>query len=79
MRAVVQDPNVLQSDEATLHHGLEHWQKSIDGFFAVDNFDDNRQVRGKSQYIRGVDAARLAKPHGTAEHGRSGKALLTRL
>ena len=50
----------------------------LTALFAVDDFDDNRQIRGKTQNIRGVDAARMAKPHRTAQHGRPGQPLLTR-
>jgi hypothetical protein len=44
-RAVLKHLNLLQSDQATRHHLIQHRQELIDLGFCVNNLDHHREVK----------------------------------
>jgi hypothetical protein len=75
----LQDLHLLQGDQPARHHAIQDGQECVDVVLAVDNLDQQRQVFREPQDFRGVQPARLAEPHRTAQHGGAGEVQLARL
>lgn len=71
--AVSQHLHLFKRNEAALYHFLKSRQEFIDFVFAIHDFDDQRQIFRQTQDFCGVQPARPAKAHRTAQHGGAGK------
>src|SRR6516165_1217024 len=65
--AVLQHLNLFQRDEAARDHAVEHRQEGVDLLLRVDDLDHDRQVLRQAQDFGGVDVARMAEAHRTAQ------------
>src|SRR3989442_4709029 len=68
---VIDRLDLLHRQQSAAHHFVEHRQEPLNLFFAIDNFDDQRQVHREPENFRGVQPTRLAEAHWPAQHGRA--------
>src|SRR5215472_264411 len=71
--AVLQHLHLFQRDEAARNHAVEHRQEGVDLLLRVDDLDHDRQVLRQAQDFGGVDVARMAKAHRTAQDRGAGE------
>src|SRR5438309_1695687 len=68
---VIHHLDLFDRQQAAAHHWIEHRQELLDFFLAVHDFDDERQIHRKPENLGGVQPARFAEAHRTAQHGRA--------
>jgi hypothetical protein len=63
--------DTFQRYHPAAHHSFQRRQESVDLLFAIDDFNDDRQIHREPQNLCGVHSTRYPETHRAAQNGRA--------